>query len=182
MEFKFDVPGVSYLTIDNMKATFRGVEYLIQKGHKKILHIGLDPLVKEFNEREQGYQKVMAKHKCGYSKVIRGDYEMIHNIELGESIEQIIKDDEITAIFCANDLVAIGIREGLRNIGMADQIDIIGFDGIYKNGYHSLPITKIATLKQPQDEMGKYAINSIIKLIEGDIEDYSKVFECELLV
>lgn len=183
MEFDFKMDNVTFLTIDNEKETIKGIEYLINKGHKHILHIALDPSVDEFSIRENGYIKTVKKHKCGYSKVIRGDYEMVHNIELGESIEQVIKEDKVTAIFCANDMVAIGIREGLRNIGIADQIDILGFDGIYKNGYHALPITKIPTLKQPQDEMGKYAIDSIIKLIEEEEgNSYSKVFECELLV
>lgn len=104
------------------------------------------------------------------------------NIKLGQEISDMVIKDEITAIFCANDMVAIGIREGFKLNGITNEVHILGFDGIYKNGYQSLPITKIPTLKQPQDEMGRYAIESIIKLIEEDWQDYSKEFECELLI
>lgn len=182
MEFKFNVPGITYLTIDNVKATKKAIEYLLEKGHSNILHIGLDPKVMEFKLREEEYQNTLKNHGIKYSRIIQGSYNMNENIKLGESLKKIIKEDKITAIFCANDLVGIGIREGLINMDLDDHIEVFGFDGIYKNGYHSLPIAKLPTMKQPQDEMGRYAIQSIIKLIEEDIDDYSKEFECELYI
>lgn len=181
MEFKYNVKDVTYLTINNYEESTKGIEYLIKKGHKNILYICLDENVSEFEERKMGYIEAVKKAELDYCKVIQGTYDMTSNIELGKSLISLIESDQITAISCANDLLAIGINEGIKSSKLKKTIDIVGFDGIYQNEYMALPLTNMTTLKQPQDAMGTYAIESLISLIEGEWKDYSKEFECELV-
>jgi len=181
MEFNFGIKGIAFLTIDNYEEALKGMNYLIKQGHKKIIHVGLDSSIHEFKDREKGYQDAIFSHELKYSKVYRGDYVIGKNIALGKEIGKDMEREGASAIFCANDTVAVGIKEGLRQAGYAEDIEILGFDGLYVNEDNALPITKFSTIKQPQDLMGRYAIDTMIKLINDEKDDYSKVFTCELI-
>lgn len=181
MEFTTNVKGVTYLTIDNYEAVTRGMDFLLEQGHRKIVHVGLDPEVHEFEQREKAYQDCVFRNELGYSKVYRADYFVDHTTKLAREIYPTLKKDGATAVFCANDRVAVGVNEGFRQAGGQGEIEVLGFDGLFVDGTHSLPVTKFSTLRQPQEAMASYAIDSMIKMIEDRVTDYTKEFKCQLV-
>jgi DNA-binding LacI/PurR family transcriptional regulator len=86
-----------------------------------------------------------------------------------------------TAIFCYNDMTALGaLRQlHLRKMRVPEDVSLVGFDDLFIASYTQPPLT---TLRQPRRLMGHLAMESLLKLISG--EDSSRVIKipAELIV
>ena len=87
----------------------------------------------------------------------------------------------MTALFCANDEMAIGAIKGLIDLGMhvPDDISIIGFDNIDIAGIYAPSLT---TISQPFREKGKSAMRVILSLINREPVSENLVHDHELIV
>ena len=76
-----------------------------------------------------------------------------------------------SAIFSANDMMALGARLALyrRGLRVPEDVSIIGFDDQTESAYVTPPLT---TVRQPAREMGQAAAGALLKLIKG--EQYEK--------
>jgi DNA-binding LacI/PurR family transcriptional regulator len=158
-------PDVLYVSIDHEKAMYKGTEYLITLGHKKIYYIGADPVNIIINKRVTGFLKALEannipKETC---KVFpnpsnrSGGYSAMTNI--------IDSDDRPTAIIAATDYVAFGAMEALRerSIRIPDDISLLGFDNIDISSYFPTALTTIAV---PDRELSDIAVRLLINQIE----------------
>jgi DNA-binding LacI/PurR family transcriptional regulator len=75
------------------------------------------------------------------------------------------RDDALTAVFCANDLIALGVIEAARSLGrdVPGAVSVVGFDDSFVASLVSPPLT---TIRQPLARLGKEAANLTIDLIE----------------
>ena len=83
-----------------------------------------------------------------------------------------------TAVFCINDLVALGVLRALRDagLGVPDDVAIVGYDDLYWAGELSIPLTSV---RQPMRELGWAAADLLLNPPE---EPTNLVFEPELVV
>ena len=74
---------------------------------------------------------------------------------------------DFTAIFAANDQMAMGARLALyrRGIRVPEEVSIMGFDDQPASAYLSPPLT---TVVQPATEMGRTAARMLLQLLEGE--------------
>ena len=90
---------------------------------------------------------------------------------------------DFTAIFCFNDIAAIGAIRAIADSGLRcpDDISVIGFDDISSAAYH---IPRLTTVRQPLHRMGEIAVQTLLKRIESPREAYPEfiMFEPELMV
>ena len=116
-------------------------------------------------DRLDGYKKALSDNNIEYNKelVVVGRYSNDFGYE---SIRKITIDKDVTAIFCANDLIAIGAMKALKEkgINIPDDISIVGFDDI---NIASLVTPSLTTIRQPSYEIGYMAIESLINILEG---------------
>ena len=166
-----DVKNLSsnVVEIDNIKAIKKAVQYLISKGHKKIVHFTGPPQSAHTKERIDGFRIAFSETPLAFSK------EMIIPIgadKEGSYVRSIKyfrrkkKKDYPTAIVCFNDLQALAVMTALRdlNIKVPDDISIIGNDDIHFTETYSVPLT---TIKSPQKEIGQKAAEILIRNIES---------------
>ena len=75
----------------------------------------------------------------------------------------------ITGVLCSNDLTAIGAIRGVRSLGLAvpGEVSIVGFDDVDLAAYVDPPLT---TVHQATDEMGHWAVASLLQRIEAGRE------------
>ncbi|WP_304943856.1 LacI family DNA-binding transcriptional regulator [Vallitalea guaymasensis] len=163
--------GFDEVICDGYKGAMAAVEYLISLNHRDIGFIGstkeLENVVNE--HRYEGYLDTMNKQEIPVKK------EYIQDVELSTAdgftgmdnmIKRLGRDKLPTAIFCANDLVAIGAMKALHknNIKVPEDISIIGLDDIELSEYVTPGLT---TIKVPKVELGKFAVKMLIDKIEN---------------
>ncbi len=155
------------IRLDNVAAMEAMVAHLVAGGRKRIVHIaGPDGNV-DARERVEGYRAAMARHAPGIEPVVlAGDFSE----EAGEAAAQAIRSNGIAcdAVFAANDMMAIGCLQALRNGGadVPGDIAVAGFDDVPLARYLGLTTVRVRIA-----EMGAHAIERLIDILEGGPED-----------
>lgn len=173
-----DIPSV---TIDNEKAAFDGVDYLIRKGNKRIAYIGTHEDAEHASAlRYIGYKKALEQNNIELNEKIvyfgglkaQDGYEGMNNILQSESLD---------AVFCAGDEIAMGAINALRDkdVKVPEEVDVIGFDNIYSA---SVFYPKLTTIAQPMYDMGSVGMRMLIKIInKQELELKNYVLDHELV-
>ncbi len=152
---------------DDLSAGGQIAQYLIQLGHRRLAYIGDSLAVRINNERQQGFIDELNR----YGKNIEPQI-IIHSqgreIENGE--EAMIRLLQIqphpTAVFCFNDLMAIGAIKLIKDnhLRVPEDISVVGFDNIPYSAYISPALT---TFDQPKFRMGQEAADLLLHEFEN---------------
>ena len=97
------------------------------------------------------------------------------------ALEKLVgRERPFTAIFAANDQMAVGVRLGLyrRGLRVPEDVSLIGFDDEPTTAYLTPPLT---TVRQPAVELGQAAAQAIIDLINGSQQPFAP-FHTELII
>jgi LacI family repressor for deo operon, udp, cdd, tsx, nupC, and nupG len=173
--------GLPHVVIDNVSASRRAVEHLIGLGHRRIAHIaGPVPEIMSVR-RAQGYREAMLAAglplRPGYEQV--GDYLL----RSGERLCRALFDrtDPPTAIFCANDEMAFGAIHELRRMGLdvPRDVSVVGFDDLFLSEAFYPPLT---TVNQPRAEIGRQAMELLLRVFGGEDEAATIEMPTELRV
>jgi len=164
----YALPGKRYssVLIDNYKGARVATTHLIETGHSKIAFIGGDPDHPSIAERFAGYKETLTRYGMPIdpSLVITDEEDTrIHNGY--NAIERLLnRGGKPTALFAANDAMAIGCMNYLKATGIRipGDIAIVGFDDI---GLSSHVEPTLSTVKVFTEEMGKIAIRRIVEMI-----------------
>jgi len=89
--------------------------------------------------------------------------------------------DPPTAIFCYNDMTALGAYRAAdkRGLRIPDDLSIAGFDDLFVASYTSPPLT---TIRQPKQEMGRRAMSILLQLLKGEEPESRILLPGELIV
>jgi len=172
---------ISSVYIDNRKAAFKAVEYLIELGHRKIIFINGSTKTVPGMMRFQGYIEALSKYSLPFDNNLyfEGEFE----VEDGrDAIIKILSEHEATAVFAGSDTIAIGVIKGLESLGLSvpEDISLVGFDDIWMA---SMIIPSLTTIKQPIFEMGYEAVEMLVDIINnGEKMMTGKEFETELII
>jgi LacI family transcriptional regulator/LacI family purine nucleotide synthesis repressor len=163
-----NLPGASLhrVVIDESAGAAMAMQHLIDLGHREIAFIGGYKQMSNTVQRVQGYVKAMERNglQVDRKRILHGGF----SVEAGKKLmAELLKNNEhgrITAVFCANDLIAIGaiktiVKAGLR---VPEDISIIGFDDI-PFAANSMP--EITTISLKCTELGRLATDVLHKLI-----------------
>jgi DNA-binding LacI/PurR family transcriptional regulator len=176
-------PGefVHSVGIDNISASRELVGHLLQLGHRRIAYIGDHSGYQSDAERFTGYRTALkaARITIDQALVVRGDGKP----EEGEraAIQLLELADPPTAIFCYNDMTALGALRaaGNRGLRIPDDLAIAGFDDLFVASYTSPPLT---TIRQPKQEMGRRAMSILLQLLAGEETESRILLPGELIV
>jgi len=166
-----DVKGIqaNVVAIDNLKAIKKAVKYLIDSGHKKIVHYAGPPQSSHTQERIEGFRHAFSESTLAFNKdmivSIGSHYEESFSKTM-EYFKNKKRESYPTAIVCFNDQQALAVMTALKklNICVPDDISIIGNDDIYYAKIYPVPLT---TIKAPKHEIGRKAAEILIRNIES---------------
>jgi LacI family transcriptional regulator len=171
------------IVIDNYKVAYDATKHLIDQGCKRIVHIAGNLKRNVYADRLHGYEQALADN--GITK--DADLVLISNlnIEAGPEATQYILnlDPQPDGIFAANDAVAVGCMQALKQAGkkIPEDIAIIGFNND--------PLCKViepnlTTIDYPGREMGELAATTLINQLtgKGDINVSRLVLRSELII
>jgi LacI family transcriptional regulator, repressor for deo operon, udp, cdd, tsx, nupC, and nupG len=161
-------PRVNSVLIDNRAAAARATRHLIGLGHRQIGHLMSPSRNKSFHERRLGFEQAMREAGLPIRPewMMQGDHTLATGIAAGEHLLSL--RERPTAMFCGNDEMAIGLIHRLRLAGLdcPRDLSVIGFDDIAVAAYSAPPLT---TMRQPREDIGRFATNTLIDIIEGVI-------------
>jgi LacI family transcriptional regulator len=155
--------------IDDTKAAYDAVAYLLQQGHRKIAMIGgfpKDPIASR--PRWNGYKKALEQFGVPYDEdlITWGNFSAEEGYRLVH--EYYVKKNKIpTAMFCASDTIAIGAMRAWQEIGyrIPEDISVVGFDNISLSPFLMPPLTTVA---QPFYHMGESSMRLLLSQIHGE--------------
>lgn len=163
------------VTLDNNRAGRIAAEHLISLGHTHISHIAGPARLSISRERELGFVQTLNEHgiRPAYCPGSTGDW----GCESGyRSMHQILNcgQELPTAVFAANDRMAIGAMRAIydRGLRIPDDISLIGLDDIEIAAFTNPPLT---TIGQPIIRMALTAVDILIRLLVGEKVAQSKV-------
>jgi len=162
-----DEPECHAVIATNYAGALAVMEYLIGLGHRRIGFIGGRPELKSAVQRLQGYQDGL--RKAG----IPLDPDLIQGGDFSEEAgfagaQKLLRLPEPpTAIFAANDQMAIGAIKAARQLGLEvpRDLSVVGFDNIPESAYFNPALT---TVDQSIDKMGYVATQILVSLIRGE--------------
>ena len=162
--------GLPLVGVDNRTAVFEAVHHLFSDGHKTIgLILGLKNISTTV-ERFEGFLQAYDEMDLSYNQdlIYWGD----SSIEAGyEGAMKLLQADQRpTAIFCTNNLMALGTLHAIQDLHLKcpDDISLIGFDDHFWADIFTPPLTVVA---QPTFEMGVTAAQLLHKRIVEGVPD-----------
>lgn len=157
--------NTNVVTVNNVDAAYNAVTFLLKNGHKKIGYFSGPTNSLQNDDRKEGYRRAFADNDISFQK------KYIYDVGsyLGEGYQhgkEIFSSsaDKPTAVFCYNDLVAIGLINSLLDlqIRVPEDVAVVGFDDIDFAKYAKTPLT---TIHNPAYEVGVAAAELLIKQI-----------------
>ena len=179
-----DGVSASSVYLDNAKGSAMGVEYLLERGKRRIAFLQGQEYLKLYRDRYIGYVDTLKKHGIEFDPdLVWYGYDGSERIATKVIPEKIRSGVEVDALFCASDNIAVDAIHALSEMGIRvpEEISVIGYDNV---PISELFIPKLTSIGQPFKEMGKKAVDVLIDMIEGKIESTVKnyVFDPVLIV
>ncbi|GLS26780.1 LacI family DNA-binding transcriptional regulator [Marinibactrum halimedae] len=152
--------------IDNVAAATEATTYLISLGHKRIAFMFGKSSSTLTADRETGYRKAMKKAKLPIDDTWVSEGGLTLEGARRAVRKLINSSAPPTAIFCANDEMAIGAIHEIKAAGLSvpEDISVVGFDDIRYAEVVDPPLTTIA---QPAEEIGERTMYRLCKAIDG---------------
>jgi DNA-binding LacI/PurR family transcriptional regulator len=156
-------PTFLTVTVDQRAGTALAVDHLVALGHRDILHLAgpLDWL--DARSRERAFHARAKSWGIRERPVVVGDWTADFAYEFARGIREL---PEYTAVFVANDDMAVGLVHGLheRGFSVPDDLSVVGFDDIPLARHVIPPLT---TVRQNFDALGV----SIVEVLRAAIEE-----------
>lgn len=157
----------SYVSIDDVTAAYRAVNYLISTGCKKIGFVNCSLKYKYAQHRRAGYLQALKQAELAYNpewyvSIPSIDYTLAYSAML-----QTLNADPVPdAFFTCSDVFAAATINAAQSLGIhvPEQLSVIGFDNIETSRMTLPPITTIA---QPGFQMGQQACSILVEKIQN---------------
>jgi len=158
------MPNAYSVRVDDVHGGRLATEYLIGLGHRRIAHVAGLKGHSDSNDRLNGYRSALASAGIAFDPayVISGTGRLDGGREALPAL--LALPERPSAVFCYNDMTAIGLLSAARDAGVAVPRDlaVIGFDDILWAAHVTPALTTVA---QPMFELGERAMNMALVLM-----------------
>lgn len=153
---------VNEVIVDNLEGGYIASKYLLDLGHRNIGFIGGSEESYATIERKKGFEQAMEEKgvKVNSNHVFLDEFKIENGYK--HSLQMLSKKERPTAIFAANDAIAVGIYRAARKLGLEipDDLSVVGFDN---SEYATIVYPELTTVHTPVYEIGERAMEMIIK-------------------
>ena len=137
--------------------------HLLDLGHETVHHLAGPQRWYSARDRMEGWRSALAAHGREEPPVVEGDWSASSGYAAGR---ELAADSKVTAVFAANDDMAIGLIRALAEAGrrVPDEVSVVGFDDIPVAAYVAPPLT---TVRQPFDAVAQEGFRLLVYAIEN---------------
>lgn len=150
--------GLSSVGVDDVEGGRIAVQHLVDQGHRKILLVGGPLALAQVRDRHRGAElAIAASREDAELKVMEvPSLSFEEGLSVGSYIASLPSADRPTAVFAANDLIAMGLLQSFSTQGVRvpEDIAIIGYDDIEFAAAAAVPLSSV---RQPRHRMGQSA-------------------------
>ena len=171
--------------VDDVSGGELAISHLLESGHRKIAFIGGPLEIPQVTDRLTGARRAMETAGLsadGLSLIQTDALTIADGRRAGERLLGLPRSGRPTSVFCANDLLALGLLQHLVQLGVRvpDDVAIVGYDDIEYAAAAAVPLT---TLAQPRQLLGRTAARLLMDEAErGDDHHHEHVvFQPELV-
>ena len=161
------------VSVDDVHGGQIAIEYLAGLGHKNIVWVCGPESIPQVADRGAGVAKAA---KVAGSKIETIRVSLMNATNGEEAARKILELDVLpTAIFCANDLLALGVMRALlaSKVRIPEQVSVLGYDNIEFAPSAAVPLSSIA---QPSYQMGVTAADLLLNECEdGDSHEHQQI-------
>jgi DNA-binding LacI/PurR family transcriptional regulator len=149
------------VAVDNTEGAAIATRHLLGLGHQTVHHVAGPTSWLDALERAAGWRLALDAAGAGVPDVLAGDWSSASGFEIGN---RIAADDDVTAVLCANDHMALGMLRALAEHGrrVPGDVSVVGFDDIPESAYFLPPLT---TVRQDFGELGRRALDTLVDMI-----------------
>jgi DNA-binding LacI/PurR family transcriptional regulator len=170
----------AYVDSDNASGAFAAVEHFVKLGRKNIGVITGDLNNTAAEQRLDGYLAAVKHFGLSESRslIANGDWSRDSGFDLAKKLMK--KNPELDAIFCSNDVMALGAVSAVIESGKSvpDDVAVIGFDDSFlaQNSHPGL-----SSVRQDIAALGQEAAKMVLALLRGE-DVQSEILTCELVL
>jgi len=178
--------GQCSVAVDDVLGGDLAVSHLLATGHERVAYLSGPPAIRQVADRHEGALRALrraGRDPAGLQVIEAGGLNVAAGQKAGAEIAALAAGSRPTAVFCANDLIALGVlQEMTRNrIRVPEDISIIGYDDIDFAAAAAVPLTSV---RQPRQQLGHTAARLLLdEAADDDAHQHRQViFEPELVV
>ncbi|MEW1834695.1 LacI family DNA-binding transcriptional regulator [Microbacterium sp. NPDC079995] len=159
-----DLPSVA---VDDVEGGYLAVQHLLQQGRRRILFAGGPASVRQVADRLEGAKRALAEVPGTTLEVASTDeLTVLAGRLVGEQLAHRDATDRPDGVFCANDLVAVGVLQGagiLGSLRVPEDLALIGYDDI---AFAQSTVVPLSSIRQPAREIGAAAVDALFAALE----------------
>lgn len=158
-----DSPQEQCVARDELAAAADATEHLLALGHATVHHIAGPSTWISSHLRRAGWQRALDESRAVVPPTAEGDWSPGGGYD---AMIRLLQSDTCTAVFVANDQMAIGAIHAIERSGrrVPEDISVVGFDDIDVASFLSVPLT---TVQQDFDETARIGVHRLIHALEG---------------
>ncbi len=163
-----------YVMADHFGGALQATQHLIALGHERIGFVSWDDDSISMEHRAAGYRQAMMESGLTVDTRLCCEVPSYPEIPLEPVKEYLTRDPRLTAVFAANDQIALALYRAARAIGMRvpDDLALVGFGDIDLVAHLDVPLT---TVTLPSYEIGAQAVEMLLRRIDQHPQNWQRM-------
>jgi len=151
------------VVVDQLSGAVSATQLLLNLGHRTVRHVAGPRDFVEAQQRVDGWQATLEAAGAEIRPELVGDWSPRSGYELGL---RLVQEPDLTAVFVANDQMALGVLRALHEHGrtVPGDVSVVGFDDIPEAQYFTPPLT---TVRQNFAEVGRGSLRLLLDVMRG---------------
>ncbi|MEO6532592.1 MAG: LacI family DNA-binding transcriptional regulator [Pseudolysinimonas sp.] len=164
------------VSVDQTAGAELVMAHLLGLGHRRIQHLAGPLEYFEAAARRAAYERALEAGGLTAPEVVVGDWTAESGYRAASQLAP-----QTTAVFSGNDQMALGLIHGLVDLGIRvpDDVSVVGFDDVPEARFY---LPALTTVRQDFEQIGRVAVESLIRQIEGDSIEHIPPLEAQLIV
>jgi DNA-binding LacI/PurR family transcriptional regulator len=174
-------PSQCSVAVDDVLGGQLAGAHLVEQGHRRVAYVGGPVTIRQVVDRRAGVAAALAGRAELYP-VETPSLTVAAGRKAAGQLADLQPDHRPTAVFCANDLLALGLLQELtlRGIRVPDDVAIVGYDDIE---FAAAAATPLSSVRQPREQLGRTAAQLLLEeLNDARHQHRHVVFKPELVV